>query len=187
MRLNILQGKSVAKAETLGGGMHGMFWGPWRESPNRETVVAGTWWAGERVIGVITHLSHFCLLLHSHHLCSSCDYPFPSGLVQELSQFAQSTQYRLPWWIFLNLGIYDGWFFFLKFLAVVGLCRCLVFFQIFSSCGEQRLLSSCSARALYSCGFSCCGAQALLEHAGFSSYSTWAQLLWLLGSGAQAR
>ena len=35
--------------------------------------------------GVATHLSRFCLLLHSHHLCSSLDCPFPSGLVQELS------------------------------------------------------------------------------------------------------
>lgn len=62
---------------------------------NRETIVAGTWWVRERVIGWLP-LSHLCLLLHSHHLCSSCDYPFPSGLVQELAQFAQSTQYRLP-------------------------------------------------------------------------------------------
>ena len=49
-------------------------------------------------------------------------------------------------------------------LAVLGLCCCM---WAFSSCGEQRLLSSCGAWAPHCCGFSCC--------------RTWAQSLWLTG------
>ena len=120
--------------------------------------------------GVATHLSRFCLLLHSHHLCSSLDCPFPSGLVQELSPLCPVYPVQAAQMSLLKPGFYDGFFFFfLRFLAVVGLCCCLVFFQIYSSCGEQRLLSSCSARALHCCGFSCGGVQTLPEHAGFSS------------------
>ena len=40
--------------------------------------------------------------------------------------------------------------------------------ELFSSCGEQGLLSSCGVRASRHSGFSCCRAQAL-GHAGFSS------------------
>ena len=44
------------------------------------------------------------------------------------------------------------------FLAALGPhCR----MQAFPSCGEQGLLSSCSAAASHFSGFSCCGAQAL--------------------------
>ena len=55
-------------------------------------------------------------------------------------------------------------------MAVLSL-RCCVGF--FSSCSEQGLLSSCSARDSR-------GAQAL-ECAGFSSWSSWAQYLWPMG------
>ena len=51
--------------------------------------------------------------------------------------------------------------------AVLGLHYCASFF---SSCGKQRLFSSCSAQASHCGSFSCCGAQAR-EPAGFSSYS----------------
>ena len=44
----------------------------------------------------------------------------------------------------------------------------------FSSCNEQGLLSSCSEGASHWGDFSCCGAW-VLEHASFSSCSTWAQ------------
>ena len=43
------------------------------------------------------------------------------------------------------------------FLAVLGLHCCT---WVFSSCGEQELLSRCSAWASLCSGFSCCGAQA---------------------------
>ena len=45
---------------------------------------------------------------------------------------------------------------------------------LFSSCGDQGLLSSCSALASHCGSFSCCGAQTL-EH-GLSSCGAWAQL-----------
>ena len=58
---------------------------------------------------------------------------------------------------------------------------------LFSSCGDQGLLSSCSALASHCGSFSCCGAQTL-EH-GLSSCGAQAQLLhrlWHLpGQGIQ--
>ena len=55
---------------------------------------------------------------------------------------------------------------------------------LFSSCGEQELLSSCNAQAPHCSGFSCCGAWTLctwasvapLEHR-ISSSGVWARLL----------
>ena len=47
--------------------------------------------------------------------------------------------------------------------------------RAFSSCGEQGLLSSCSAQASHHCGFSCCRAWGLGH--GLSSRSTRAKLL----------
>ena len=64
---------------------------------------------------------------------------------------------------------------------------------LFSSCCEWGLLSSCGARASQGCGFSCCRARlqgmwasAVAAH-GLSSRGSWAQELWLVGSGAQAQ
>ena len=68
--------------------------------------------------------------------------------------------------------------------------------QTFSSCGEQELLSSCTAWASHCSGFSWCRAQALAcagfstcsiqaQCAGFSTCSIQAQQLWLLGSRPQ--
>ena len=53
--------------------------------------------------------------------------------------------------IILKLVIYEFW-------AVLCLCGCA---WAFSSCGEQRLLSSCRALVSYCGGFSCCKAWAL--------------------------
>ena len=44
------------------------------------------------------------------------------------------------------------------FLVVLGLHHCA---WAFSTCGEQRLLSSCGAWASHCSGFSCCAAQVL--------------------------
>ena len=55
---------------------------------------------------------------------------------------------------------------------------------LFSSCSEWGLLASRSAS--HCGGFSCCRARGL-GYACFSSYGTWAQQLWLLGSRAQAQ
>ena len=60
------------------------------------------------------------------------------------------------------------------FLAVLGLHCCMGF-----SLAGHGLASHCS-------GFFCWAAQAL-EHEGFSSCSSWAQQLWLLGSGAHSQ
>ena len=43
------------------------------------------------------------------------------------------------------------------FLAPLGLCCCV---RVFSSCGEQGLLSSCGAPASHCGGFSSCRARA---------------------------
>ena len=59
------------------------------------------------------------------------------------------------------------------FLAVLGLCFAV------------RAFSTCRAQASHRPGFFCCRAWSL-GHVGFSSFGTWAQLLWLLGSRAQA-
>ena len=53
----------------------------------------------------------------------------------------------------------------------------LLLLGLFSSCGKWT--SRCG-------GFSCWGAQALVQ-VGFSSCSMWAQQLWLSGSTAQAQ
>ena len=48
------------------------------------------------------------------------------------------------------------------FMAALGLCCCT---QVFSSCSEPELLSSCSTQAPHCSDFSCCGAWALDAHA----------------------
>ena len=63
-------------------------------------------------------------------------------------------------------------FIYYLFLAALGLPCCP---WAFSSCPEQRLLSSCGVRASRCGGFSCCEAQAL-GCVGFSGWSTWAKL-----------
>ena len=63
------------------------------------------------------------------------------------------------------------WFYIEKiFLAVLGLHCC----ALFSSRGEQRILSSCSVRASPCNGFSCCQGQTP-GPLDFSSCSTWVQ------------
>ena len=68
------------------------------------------------------------------------------------------------------------------FWAVVGL-HCYT--GVFSSCGEQELLSSCRVRASRCIGFSCRGALAL-GHESRSTCGPWAQSSQLPGSRAQA-
>ena len=83
-------------------------------------------------------------------------------------------------------------FFFLSVYEFFGCAGSLLLLHgLFSSCGEQGLLSSCSAQASRCDSFPCCGAQAL-GHVGFSSCGSWAQYLWLqalehrLSCGARA-
>ena len=68
-------------------------------------------------------------------------------------------------------------------LAALGRHCCL---RAFSGCGEQGPLSGCSAQVSHCGDLSCCGALAS-GHMGFSSCSTKAQCLQLLGSRAQAQ
>ena len=116
MRLNVLQGKSVAKAETLGGDP------AWHVLRSMDGVAQQGDYCGWNLVGrgegdgVVTHLSRFCLLLHSHHLCSSLDCPFPSGLVQELSPVCPVYPVQAAWMNLLKPGFYDGFFSFFFWL-----------------------------------------------------------------------
>ena len=60
--------------------------------------------------------------------------------------------------------IATAWYFIYFWLRWVFVAAC----GLFSSCGEQRLLSNCSVWASHCSDFSCCGAQAL-EHNRLSS------------------
>ena len=63
---------------------------------------------------------------------------------------------------------------------------CLLLHGLYSSFGEQGLLSSCSVQASHCGGFSCCRAQAL-GHSGFCSCGTWAIECRLNSCGAWAQ
>ena len=59
---------------------------------------------------------------------------------------------------------------FLKiYLFISGCAGSLLLLRLFSSCGEQGLLSSCTAQASYCSGLSCCRAPAL----GYVGSSSW--------------
>ena len=107
-------------------------------------------------------------------------YPCVRGLQCQrfYIDFKQSTFYH---WPFEGVSTWPKKFFFLiiiyliyllfLLLAVLGLCCCA---RVFSSFGEQGLLSRCSTPASHCSGFSCCRAQAP-ACTGFSSHSTRAQ------------
>ena len=63
---------------------------------------------------------------------------------------------------------------------------CLLLYRLYSSFGEQGLLSSCSVQASHCGGFSCCRAQAL-GHTGFCSCGTRALECSLSSCGAWAQ
>ena len=85
-------------------------------------------------------------------------------------------------WCYLSC-ILHGHFLFFHFIYLF-ICFWLFWVFAFSSCDEQMLLSSCGVQTSHCTGFSRFGAGAL-GHVGFSSCSTWAQKLQLLGSRAQ--
>ena len=71
-----------------------------------------------------------------------------------------------------------GLFFFFNNLFVFDCTQTWLLHGLFSSCGEQGLLSSCGMQASHCGGFSCCGAWAwVLGSSGFSSCGTWTQQL----------
>ena len=74
-------------------------------------------------------------------------------------------------------------FFFLIFVAVLGLHCCTGFSLVLQS---RRPHSGCGAQASCCRGFSCCSAQAL-GHSGFSGCSAWTRQLQFPGSKAQAQ
>ena len=76
----------------------------------------------------------------------------------------------------------SSWYF--KILCIFGCAGSSLLPVGFSLVAESGLLSSC-VQASYCSGFSCCGARAL-GSTGFNSCSSWAQLLGLLVSTAQA-
>ena len=62
-------------------------------------------------------------------------------------------------------------YFFNNFVLIIWAYWVFAAARVFSSCGEQELLSSCNAQASHCSGFSWCRAQGL-GRAGFSSCST---------------
>ena len=97
--------------------------------------------------------------------------------------------YQLPYSSHIALALADPdniCFFFSinSFILAALVLHCCMW--PFCSCGKWRLLSSCGGWASHCSGPSCCRAQAL-GHMSFSGCSTWAQLLQLPGSGAQAQ
>ena len=65
----------------------------------------------------------------------------------------------------------NKYFFFNFVFFILGCAGSLLLQGLFSSCGEQRLLSSDGAQASHWGGFSCCRAQAL-GHSGFNNCDT---------------
>ena len=70
--------------------------------------------------------------------------------------------------IFIPVFIFKFAFFFLKknflynfvYLFIFGCPVSLLLLKLFSSCGEQELLSTCGMQASHCGGYSCCGARA---------------------------
>ena len=62
----------------------------------------------------------------------------------------------------------------------------ILFLAVLRLCFAVRAFSNCSAQASHCPGFFSRRARPL-GRVGFSSFGTWAQLLWLLGSRAQAQ
>ena len=95
-----------------------------------------------------------------------------SGSGSQTPKLAAFSKCVLQGWRALDGGkmYLPFFFFFLIFLAVLGLHCCT---QVFSSHCEWGLLPSCSVQASHCRGFSCCRAQAQ-GWAGFSSCESWA-------------
>ena len=100
-----------------------------------------------------------------HITCSALDCP-PHVEIRTCTPFITcplTSQVLARIWAFYlyelvdyaNISFYS---FVCLFLTVLGVCCCS---QALSSSGEQGLLSSSSAQASHSDGFSCCGARAL--------------------------
>ena len=79
-----------------------------------------------------------------------------------------------------NANLHLLFLFYVILFIYFWLCWVFIALQVFPSCGEQELLSSCSARASHCSGFSCCRAQALGARApaavahGLSRHNSWA-------------
>ena len=90
-------------------------------------------------------------------------------------------------WCYLSCILHGHFLFFhFVYLFIFGSSGSSFLSGPFSSCDEQMLLSSCGAQASHCTGFSCFGAGAP-GHMAFSSCSTWAQKLQLLGSRARVQ
>ena len=89
-------------------------------------------------------------------------------------------------WHSTDLSIVNNTAFLNYFFLIFDCARFSLLCGVYSSCREWELLSSWSVQASHCSGFSCYGAQTL-EHADFSGFGAWAQLLELPGSRAQAQ
>ena len=111
----------------------------------------------------------------------------PQTLHSNLNPVLLTGALSMPWISYLMIMILKH--FFLNnyiYLFMYLLYRVFVDGWLFSNCGKQGLLSSCSALASHFGGFSCYEAR-VLGRLGFSSCNVRAQFLRLLGSRAQAQ
>ena len=113
------------------------------------------------------------ILVHIQEIYASNSFYIPSTPVST-HPFSMPVSLFLPC-KYVHLYHFKNYFIYIIF----GCARSSLLCGLFSSCGKQRLLSSCSAWASRCSRFSHCRTQAL-RHVGFSSCSTWAQELPLL-------
>ena len=112
---------------------------------------------------------------------------YQSGLVRNVHGICSHQDQMSCDFIILNM-LYAFCAIFLKFFLYLSFWLCWVLIAVhglFSSCREWGPVPSCSVQASYHGGISC-GTWAP-GHVGFSSFSMWAQKLWLPGSRAQAQ
>ena len=136
-----------------------LFATPWTAAHQASLSITNSW--------KLLKLMSFESVMPSNHLIpvvpfSSCLQSFLASGSFPVSQFFTSGGQ--------SIGVSQVTCIFFLTLLLFFFC----YTQASSSCGEQRVLSSCNAWASPWCVFSCCGAQAL-EHSDFSSCSTWAQ------------
>ena len=84
-----------------------------------------------------------------------------------------------------NVPLYVSATFKKLFIDLFGCARSSLLDELFSSCDNWGLLSSCGMRASLCSGFSCCGVLAL-GRTGFVSCNSWALEPRLSGCGAWA-
>ena len=130
--------------------------------------------------------SFVCTILHLENLLNCA---FQREELYNLQGIPQYRRFYLVIYLFLSITyISQRIYQFFKLIFYFWLCWVFIATWVFSSCGVQGLLSSCSTWAPHCSGFSCCRIWAL-GCSGFSSCSAQVQLpcgMWdLPGSGIE--